>query len=61
MLTKVRPYHEVGARKHHGVYHDRADCPLGRTVPSDHLAAGATGLRYCDECHALNERDKIDR
>ncbi len=55
MLTKVHPYHEVGARKHGGVYHDRSDCPQGRTVPSDHLAAGGTGLPHCDQCRALSD------
>jgi hypothetical protein len=59
MLEQVQPYHQVGARKHGGVYHDRSDCPQGRRVRSDQLAAGARGLPYCDACRALTQRATV--
>jgi hypothetical protein len=56
LLKKVQPYHAIDARRRDGVYHDRADCPHGRLVPSDHLASGSSGLRYCEECRALSDQ-----
>lgn len=52
----VTPYHASGAVRRHGVYHDRADCPDGSQIHSDHLAAGTGGLPRCDRCRALDEQ-----
>jgi hypothetical protein len=56
LLKKVQPYHSVQARRRGGVYHDRADCPDGQRLYSDHLVAGRSGLPHCDHCRALNEQ-----
>ncbi|MGZ6972652.1 MAG: hypothetical protein ACXVKQ_01835 [Acidimicrobiia bacterium] len=53
-LKKVSRYHQAGSHKHHGVYHDRADCPTGQLIHSEDLKAGGRGLRYCEQCAALN-------
>ncbi len=53
-LRKVNPYRSVRAHRD-GVYHDRSDCPTGRLVHSQDLAAGVGTLARCAECRALDE------
>ena len=53
-IKRVNPYH---ARMHRsaGVYHDRTDCPTGRRLHSEDLAAGTGSLPRCAECRALDD------
>lgn len=53
-LKKVKPYHSR-AQRTDGVYHDRTDCPTGRQLHSESLAAGSGSLARCPECRALDE------
>src|SRR5262245_31848230 len=53
-LKKVKPYRSQRARAADGVYHDRSDCPIGRLVHSEDIAAGAGALPRCPECIALD-------
>ncbi len=55
-LKNVKPYRSVWAHRHRRIYHDRADCPEGQRLYSDHLAAGTGGLPLCEECRALHEQ-----
>ena len=52
---KVKPYHSIRAERTGGVYHDRTDCPTGRQLHSEGLAAGSGSLPRCSECSALDE------
>lgn len=54
-LKKVNPYHSIRAQRAGGVYHDRTDCPTGRQLHSENLAAGSGSLPRCAECQALDE------
>jgi len=56
MLKNVDPYHAAGDHRRAAVYHDRADCPIGRLIHSDHLAAGTGGNPLCEQCRALGEQ-----
>lgn len=58
MRVKVKAYRAIG--KQEVVYHDRADCPIGSQIYSDHLAAGDGGRRRCPVCAAL-DRDDVAR
>lgn len=51
-LTNVHPYHSVHRRD--PVYHDRADCPIGKLIHSEELASGTGGRPFCDQCQALH-------
>jgi hypothetical protein len=55
-LKEVQPYHQFGARRHSGVYHDRTDCPAGQLIHSQDLAGGGKGLRLCEQCRGLDEQ-----
>lgn len=55
MLKKVKPYHSARAQRTGGVYHDRTDCPAGRQLHSESLAAGSGSLPRCPECQVLDE------
>jgi hypothetical protein len=52
-LKNVRPYHAVGHHRTGAVYHDRTDCPDGKRIHSERLAAGAQNLPLCEACRAL--------
>jgi hypothetical protein len=54
-LKKVNPYRSIRAQRTGGVYHDRTDCPTGRQLHSESLAAGSGSLPRCPECSALDE------
>jgi hypothetical protein len=41
----------VGSRER--VYHDRAECPVGRAVPMDNRADGTGGAELCPVCRSL--------
>ena len=59
MLTRVSPYHSVGAYRSVDVYHDRADCREGQRIVSDHLEPGTWNLPRCDQCRALDEQAPV--
>jgi hypothetical protein len=53
MRNQVSPYHAVRQHRHQRVYHDRADCPIGREIHSQELAAGTGGFPRCEQCQAM--------
>jgi hypothetical protein len=52
MVKRVRPYRSVRDR---GVYHDRADCPVGKLIHSEELAQGTGERPHCEQCEALEK------
>jgi hypothetical protein len=58
-LIRVRPYHAAGPEAAQ-VWHDRADCEIGRWIPSRYLRSGTRRLERCPECKRLEALDPTD-
>jgi hypothetical protein len=58
-IKKVNPYYSRRDHRRVAVHHDRSDCPVGRLIHSESLAAGTGRLPRCRECAALDDRSPV--
>ncbi|TWB89451.1 hypothetical protein FBZ93_116170 [Bradyrhizobium macuxiense] len=56
-MSKIAPYHTDSPEyppSHRNVYHDRDNCPAGKTIKQAHRKAGKAERPRCNDCKKLD-------